>query len=231
MPGASALNGPFGRNLVHRLADDLQALAHFRHAHHDIARSNRRPCASARRNRIRRSSNTGKTCERRRPRRSPRSSGPETPMAIASAALSMPTPLRARQPDAILRQQVFVFVDVRRAWHSIDAPHAVEPVRRRLERQAADAEVAGHHPLAGDVLVNLHDLFALAEAVEEHGHRAQVDGVRPQPHQVRGDARQFRQQHADVLRALGNFESEQLLDGQADSPDCSRAARGNRCGR
>ena len=36
-----------------------------------------------------------------------------------------------------------------------------------------------------------------------------------QPHQVGGDARQFRQQHADVLRALGYFQTKQFFNGEA----------------
>ena len=128
------------------------------------------------------------------------------------------------------RQQVFVFVDV--GGQRIDeAPDAVQPARRRFEREPADAEIAGHHPLAGDVLENLHDLFALAEAVKEDRHRAEIDRVRAQPDQMRGDARQFGEQHADVLRALGNFDADQLFDGQAIARDYSKAARDNRCGR
>ena len=86
--------------------------------------------------------------------------------------------LGATQPDTVFGEQGFIFIDMgrKRIDHS---PDALKSARRRFERQAADAEIAGHHPLAGDVLVNLHYLFALAEAVEEYGHRAQVDGVRP----------------------------------------------------
>ncbi len=133
---------------------------------------------------------------------------------MASAALRYADALGAADPDAIFGEQVFVFVDVPR--HGLDdALHAIEPARRRFEREPADAEITGHHPLAGDVFVNLHDLFALAEAVEEHGHRAEIDGVRAEPHEVRSDAGQFGEQHADVLRALGNFEPDELFGRQA----------------
>src|SRR5437660_11175421 len=91
------------------------------------------------------------------------------------------------------------------------------PTRRSsdLERQPADAEVAGHHPLAGDHLQDLEDLLALAEAIEENRHCAQIDGVRAKPYQVRANARQLGEQHADVLRALGDLQAEELLDRQA----------------
>ena len=86
---------------------------------------------------------------------------------------------------------------------------------RRLQRDAADAEVAGHHALAGDGLEDAQQLFALAEAVEEDGERADVHGVRAEPDEVRVEARQLVEQHAEPLRALGDLESEQLLDRQA----------------
>src|SRR2546426_1606136 len=52
-------------------------------------------------------------------------------------------------------------------------------------------------------------LLALAEAVEENRHCAQIDGVRAKPHQVRANARQLGEQHADVLRALGDLQAEE----------------------
>ena len=93
--------------------------------------------------------------------------------------------------------------------------HAIEEVERRLHGEAADAEVAGHHALAGDGLKEAENLFALAEGVEEDGERANVHGVRAQPDQVRIEAAQLGEQDANPLRALGNFKVEQLFDGQA----------------
>ena len=84
----------------------------------------------------------------------------------------------------------------------------LKPAGRRLQSQAANAEITGHHALAGDDLENLHDLFALAEAIEEDGHGAEVDGVRAEPDQVRSDASEFGEEHANVLGALGNFDAE-----------------------
>ena len=61
----------------------------------------------------------------------------------------------------------------------------------------------------------LQNLFALAEAVEEHAHRADVDGVRAQPHQVAVEARQLGQHHAHPLRLRRNLQPQQLLHRQA----------------
>ena len=94
-------------------------------------------------------------------------------------------------------------------------PYAIQPVGGRLEGQAAGTEKAGHHSLARQIFENLQDFFALAKGIKEDGHRAQVDGMRAQPNQVRSAARQFRQQHADVLRALRNFHAQNLLHRQA----------------
>ncbi len=214
MPGASALIGPSGGIFAHGLAHDLQAFAHLRHAHQvprvavgfgarghvelellvarvgkELAHVVGHARGAQRRARI-------------------------LPARWRPAARDHADALRAHPPDAIVGEQRLVFVDAR-GKHLHEPAHPVQPARRRLQRQPADAEIAGHHPLAGDHLEDLQDLLALAEAIEHHRRRAQVHGVRPQPHQVRGDARQLRQQDANVLRALGNFQSQQLLDRQA----------------
>ena len=111
---------------------------------------------------------------------------------------------------------VFVLVDARgKALGELF--HALQPAQRGLQRQPADAEIAGHHALAGNGLKDVQDLLALAEAIEENGHGAKVDGVRSQPHQVALDARQFGQQHANPLRPRRDFQIQQLLHRQAES--------------
>ena len=117
--------------------------------------------------------------------------GPVTPRSSMSSSEIMPTPLRAADPDAVGGQQVFVLVDV--AGKDVDElANRSPPPARRFQGQPADAEVAGHHALAAEHLEDLEDLFALAEAVEEHRHRADVEGVRAQPHHVAIDARAVR---------------------------------------
>ena len=65
-----------------------------------------------------------------------------------------------------------------------------------------------------DHLEHPQNVFALAEAIEEDRHRADIHGVRAQPDQVRVDARQFIQQHPHPLRALGNLQPQQLFHRQ-----------------
>ena len=89
------------------------------------------------------------------------------------------------------------------------------PAARRFQRQAADPEVAGHHALPAEHLEDLEDLFALAEAVEEDAHGADIDGVRAQPDQVAVEAGELGEHHAHPLRLRGDFELQQFLHRQA----------------
>ncbi len=114
----------------------------------------------------------------------------------------------------IVGQQIFVLVDVlgkaRKKFLG-----AIEPAQRRLQRNSADAEIRCHHALTGHRFEQAQHIFALAEAIQEHGHRADVHGVRAQPHQVRVDAGQLIQQHAQPLRARRNLQPQQLFHCQA----------------
>ena len=122
--------------------------------------------------------------------------------------------LEAAHPDGIAGEEVFILVDLGR-HHVEEVLHLGVEVHGRLERDAADAEVGGHHALAGDVFKDAHGLFALAPAVEKHAHGADVEGMGAEPDQVRLDTRDLVEQHAEDLRALGDLEAEQLLDGEA----------------
>ena len=86
--------------------------------------------------------------------------------------------------------------------------------------KAADAEVAGHHPLAGDGFEDAKDLFALAEGVEKDGERADVHGVRAEPDQVRVEARQFGEKNANPDGAFRNFEAAEVFRLPGSSRDC-----------
>ena len=71
------------------------------------------------------------------------------------------------------------------------------------------------HPRARHRLVHVEQVLALAEAVEERGHAADVERVGAEPQQVVQDPRDLVEHHADVLRALGHFDPEQPLDRKA----------------
>ncbi len=133
---------------------------------------------------------------------------------MASSGAEVGHALGALHPDRIAGQQALVFVDVRREAVE-EVLHAIEEAQRRLQRQPANAEVRGHHALSGNRLEQPQHVFALAEAVQEHRHGADVQGVRAQPHQVRVDARQLVQHDANPLRARRNLQPQQLLHRQA----------------
>src|SRR6185369_1265628 len=126
-------------------------------------------------------------------------------------------------PDRITCQQAFVLVNLFR--EAIDELlRTREPIQRRFHRKSADAEVRSKHALPTDCLENLQQLFALAEAIEEYCHRADIHGVRSQPHQVRIDAGQLCQQDAHPYSALRNVQPEQLFHRQAE-PELVRKRR------
>src|SRR5438067_1335545 len=90
-------------------------------------------------------------------------------------------------------------------------PSGMPSSGRRVAGQPADAEVAGHHPLARDHLEDAQDALALAEAIKKYRHGPDVDRMRTQPDQVAAEAREFGQEHPDPLRFRRDFEVEQLL--------------------
>ncbi len=81
--------------------------------------------------------------------------------------------------------------------------------------ETANAEVAGHHALAGYALKDAQNIFAFAERVEKDCERADVHGVGAEPDQVRIETREFGEQYPDPLRAFGNLQLQELFDGEA----------------
>ena len=93
--------------------------------------------------------------------------------------------------------------------------HSLEPAEGGLEGQAANAEIAGHHALAGHHFEDVEDIFALPEAIEKDGHGSQVNSVASQPNQVALDARQLSQQNPYPLGAGRDFDIQQFLNREA----------------
>ena len=54
--------------------------------------------------------------------------------------------------------------------------------------------------------------FALAEGVQKHRHRADVESVRTEPQQMIQQARDLVEHHTDVLRANRNIDAQQPFD-------------------
>src|ERR1035437_7277835 len=61
----------------------------------------------------------------------------------------------------------------------------------------------------GHRLVHVEQVFAFAEGVQEHGHRADVEPVGAEEQQMAQDPGDLVEHDADVLRALGHLDAEQ----------------------
>ena len=139
-------------------------------------------------------------------------------------------------PDAVIGQQSFVLVDISREApreildeiqqrtlpvgveiaHRGGVMNAGSFVLRHRVRQiavhAARPIVRGVHARARYRLIAIHQVFALAEAIEEDGHRAYVERMRAQPQTMVKHTRDLVEHDADVLRAQRHVDADQLLD-------------------
>ena len=113
-------------------------------------------------------------------------------------------------------------VPCRLAFSSVMLARAARVLRRVLRHpvgqvavDAARAVVRRVHPRARHRLVDVEQILALAERVEERRHAADVERVRAEPQQVVEDPRDLVEHHADVLRAHRHLDAEQPLDREA----------------
>ena len=107
-------------------------------------------------------------------------------------------------PDFVTGQQTLISFEMARDIVSELAEVFFDAVRQ-VSRKAADAEVVGGHPGAGDSLIEIHNFFTLAKAVDEDGHGADIQRMAGQPDEVAFDAGQLGQQYTDHLGPLGNL--------------------------
>ena len=87
---------------------------------------------------------------------------------------------------------------------------------REFRLQTTGADIAGHHTHTGDQLKDIQDHLTLAEAVQEHTHRPQVERAGTQPDQMAGDALQLNENHADIFDLVVDLviNTQQALHGQ-----------------
>ena len=97
--------------------------------------------------------------------------------------------------------------------------------------QAADAESVSGEASAAIFLVDLENLFAVAEGVEQRRDGADIERMRAQPELVAGDAVQFSENHANILRAGRRFYVEKFFYGLAIAQAHSRPRQRNPCDR
>uniref|UniRef100_A0A8W7PRP2 Uncharacterized protein n=1 Tax=Anopheles coluzzii TaxID=1518534 RepID=A0A8W7PRP2_ANOCL len=114
-------------------------------------------------------------------------------------------------PDAIGRQHVLHLVQPL-AELGRKLVDVVQQPERQVLRYAARPDIGGVHARPRHALVKLHHLLALLEQPEEGREGADVQRVRTDRHDVVQDARDLREQHADVLGPQRDVDVEQLLD-------------------
>src|SRR5712691_11154668 len=100
----------------------------------------------------------------------------------------MPDTLETFNPDSVAGQQSFVFIHPRRK--DVDKLlYFFKKSQGRIQGKTTHAKIGSHHALSADHLEDTQNFFALAEAIQENRHRADIEGMGSQPDQVRGDAR------------------------------------------
>ena len=82
---------------------------------------------------------------------------------------------------------------------------------------AAEPVVVRVHSLAGDRLVELHQLLALLEHPQERRHRPDVERHGGDVEQMAEDAGDLVEQHPDVLCPDRHLDAEQLLDREHEA--------------
>ena len=166
----------------------------------------------------------------------PRSIGPVNAIAFARSGVTMPTPtrrcfqMRLSVSSVSYSSTYFGKRLLKSSMKSSSEPWRLsfrsfsafaffalrrDVLRHRVRQVAIDAArpVVGRvHARARDGLVHVHQVFAFAERVQEHRHRADVERVRAEPQQVVHQPRDLVEHHADVLRAQRHLDVEQLLD-------------------
>ena len=82
------------------------------------------------------------------------------------------------------------------------AINAARPVVRRV------------HPGSRNRLIDVKQVFALAEAIQKHRHGAQIQTMTPQTQQVRKDAGDLIKHHTDILSAQRHLYAQKFFNRQ-----------------
>src|SRR5262249_22778694 len=118
---------------------------------------------------------------------------------------------RALQPDPVGVQERLVFVySGRKDLQKIANPRL--ELRIDIPLKTTNSKRVGGKPGADEVFEYLQDLFALTEAIEQHGNRSNVHSVSSQPEQMRRDALELAQDDSQVFGSFWNFDLQHLLD-------------------
>src|SRR5579862_9700264 len=139
--GSGGLDGPFRRDFFHGLADDFDAFANFGYA--DLIAREAVACGLRLNVEIKLFiARVGKSLADVVRHAAAAQHGARSAHGDGIFGADDSHAFRATEPNAVIGEQAFVFVNVR--GKGIDhAADAIEPIRRRLEGDAADAEITG----------------------------------------------------------------------------------------
>src|SRR3989454_106291 len=127
-------------------------------------------------------------------------------------------PLRADAEERVVLEHRFVLVDP--LLDEVDSlADLLVPARRDVVARPADLVEAVEEPRARQLLEAVEHHLALADRVQEDGgaaaqRPAHVQAPGAEPEAVRRDPLQLGGDHAQVLRALGDVDPRDLLDGR-----------------
>ena len=120
--------------------------------------------------------------------------------------------LRAAEPDAVRGDERIVFLDllgegVEEGFHPLDQFGGEVAV------DAADAIVVQGQPGAAELLEHVQEDLSFPEGPEEHGHRADIEGLGAEPEEVPDDALHLRHDGADIFGPDRHGDIEELFHG------------------
>jgi hypothetical protein len=98
-------------------------------------------------------------------------------------------------------RKIDVLVDLRREVVE-ELLQLGEQGRREVPLDAPDPVPAGGQPGAAQLVEPVQQNLTVAEAVEEHGHRADVERLGPQPELMADDALHLRHDGAQILGSV-----------------------------
>ena len=120
--------------------------------------------------------------------------------------------------EAIAPQRLAAHQDVILLEPRLDHVHQFDeiflPTIVKIGGNSARTDVVVVHPKAGHFFEEAQNRLALAPAIDDHRHSAEVESVGRHEQQVRAHAVELGHQHADPCGTLGDFESEQVLGGE-----------------
>ena len=134
------------------------------------------------------------------------------PKLIASSAESTATFFRAAEPDAIRRDERVVFLDLL-GKDLEERFHPLDQLGCKIAIDAADAIVVQGQTGAAELFEHVQQYFALPEGPEEHGHGADIEGLRAEPKEMPDDTLHLGHDGSDVLGTDRHRDLEEFFHG------------------